>query len=84
MLQRLRVAAVKRSRWRLGSHKPRLRQKKCAFGDSLQAIEGAGLAFRIFPQSRFQRLSTSLAILLSLAVLVVAFGNVVQDMIIAR
>ena len=47
--------------------------------NSARAIEDARHAFRGLPQSRFQRLSTSLAILLSLAVLVVAFGNVVQD-----
>ena len=48
-------------------------------GDRSRALEGARRAFRSLPQSRFQRLFTSLAILLSLAVLVVAFGNVVQD-----
>ena len=45
----------------------------------MRVIEGARHALRRLSQSRFQRLMTSLAILLSLVVLVVAFGNVVQD-----
>ena len=40
-----------------------------------RAIEGARRAFRGLPQSRFQRLATSLAILVSLSVVVLAFGN---------
>ncbi len=42
-------------------------------------IEGARRAFRGFPQTRLQRGLTSLAILMSLAFLVVALGNVAQD-----
>ena len=38
-----------------------------------------GRALRIFPQARFQRFLTSLAILLSLGVLIAAFGDAVRD-----